>query len=185
MLKIFFAVMVGWMAALGVAEAKPMTLTFADHVYIHRWSKANQNEFTPADQPDLNKWRDMVTLNLHPDVKDGDRLAELANAVLGNYQRSGKVIRTDSRPRTDKKPAEHLIVAVLGAPGVVEAAFARLVLVDDVAVIAVYSHRAYGADAAKTMSAWLEANGPATEKALMDWKGIPKPASLRALPQSK
>jgi hypothetical protein len=35
------------------------------------------------------------------------------------------------------------------------------------------------------MSAWLDKNGAATEKALMSWTGMPSLAALNALPQAK
>jgi hypothetical protein len=153
--------------------------------YLHRWSKSGLNEFTPAGQEDLGKWRDMVTLNVHAKVRTGDQLAGLANAVLGNYQGAGgRIVRTDSKPRTPQKEAEHLIVALLSAPGVLEAAFARVVLVDGQGMVLVYSHRAYGAQSGATMGKWLEANGQKVETQLMAWNGYSRPAQLARLPQS-
>src|SRR5262245_48467377 len=137
-------------------ESQPLTVAFGGRPFIHRWSKDNQNEFTPEGQTDLTKWNEMVTINIHANVKDSDQLAALANSVLSNYQRSGKIVRTDSKPRTEKRPAEHLIVAILGAPGVTETAFARLMLVDGRGIIAVYSRRAYGEDGATTIGKWLQ-----------------------------
>lgn len=123
----------------------------------------------------------MVTLNVHESVRNGDQLAGLANGVLANYRRAGRVIRTASRPRTDARPAEHLIVALLQAPGLVEAVLARVVLVDGVGVVVVRSHRAYGARAADSAGDWLAANGPALEASLMAWSVTPAPAQLRQL----
>ena len=78
--------------------------------YFHRWSKNNQHEFTPEKQEDLDKWSDMMTVNAYPDVQDGERLAQTANAVLDNYKRQqAKVLKTDSVPRTADRPAEHFI----------------------------------------------------------------------------
>lgn len=151
--------------------------------YLHRWSKNGQNEFTPGHETDLTTWRDMVTVNLLDAVKDGDQLAAAANAVLGNYQKHGKIVRTNSKPRTDKLPAEHLVVAVLGNPAFLEAAFARLVLVDGVGMVVVYSHRVYGAKAGPAMSDWLKSNGVQAEKTLMAWDKLPTLAALKALPQ--
>jgi hypothetical protein len=163
---------------------KPMTLSFGGVEYVHRWSQKGQNEFTPPAQPDLKKWRDMVTVNVHDQVRNGDQLAALANGVLGNYQRAGKIVRTDSKPRTPQREAEHLIVAVLAADGVMEAAFARVMLVEGKGVIVVYSHRAYGKDVA-SLGPWLESKGEATETTLMAWNKLPKLADIKALPQSK
>jgi hypothetical protein len=168
-----------------VPASGPMTLKFGGVEYLHRWSQKGQNEFTPPAQPDLKKWRDMLTLNLHEQVRDGDQLAALANGVLGNYERNGKIVRTDSKPRTPQRPAEHLVVAILAAPGLAEAAFARFVLVDGKGMVVVYSHRAYGNDAATAIGAWLQAKGPSVEATLMSWQPIPKPAQLKALPQAR
>lgn len=148
---------------VAAADLKPLVVSFGDRSFIHRWSKNNQNEFTPEKQTDLTKWEEMITLNVHPDVKDGDQLARLANAIRGNYERAGRILRTDSKPRTEEQPAEHFIVAIVGAPGVMETSFARAVLVDGTGVVIVYSRRAYGALAAETLGSWLQTNGPATE----------------------
>ena len=167
------------------APAKPMTLGFGGVQYVHRWSQKGQNEFTPPAETDLAKWRDMVTINLHDEVHDGDQLAALANTVLGNYDAHGEIVRTDSRARTPTHPAEHLVVAVMPARGLMEAAFARFMLVEGKGVIVVFSHRAYGEHAADEVGAWLQAHGERTEGMLMGWNGLPKLAAVRALPQAK
>ena len=33
--------------------------------YFHRWSDNDQHEFTPTGQDDLQKWTDMITINVH------------------------------------------------------------------------------------------------------------------------
>ena len=187
---------VGCAVASPVASAPPgtagsslaaagTTLRFEGVDYLHRWSKDGQNEFTPKSDPDLAKWRDMVTVNVFEAVRTGEQLAEVANKVLGNYQARGKILRTDSRPRTAGRPAEHLIVAALGDPAFLEAAFARLLLVDGAGYVVVRSHRVYGKAAGPAMSDWLKANGPNVEKALMEWDQLPPRDALRKLPQSR
>ena|SRR5688572_14823301 len=171
---------------LATSQAASATkLNFGGKVYLHRWSKGGQHEFTREGDEDLSRWRDMVTVNAHDAVRNAEQLAALANSILSNYQRHGKILRTDSKPRTPQRPAEHLIVALLGNPEFLEAAFARIVLVDGVGEAAVYSHRIYGKEAAKAMGEWLSANGASIEKTLMTWDRIPAPAALRSLPQSK
>ena len=169
----------------GSPAGGPLSLDFHGTTYVHRWSRDGQNEFTPDGERDLTRWRDMVTVNVHDNVADGDRLAELANRVLANYQNNGKVLRTDSKPRTPQRPAEHLVVAVLGRPAFLEAAFARFLLVDGKGLVVVYSHRIYSEAAGPAMSEWLQANGPTMETALMSWSGLPSIAALKTLPQSK
>ncbi len=179
----------GMLAAADKPAASPAasaaTLTFGGVVYFHRWSKGSQHEFTPEGDKDLSRWRDMVTINTHEAVRDGEQLAVLANSVMSNYQKHGKIVRTDSKPRTPQRPAEHFIAAILGNPALLEAVFARVVLIDGVGTVAVVSHRIYGKEAAGPMGEWVKANGPAIEKALMAWDRIPSTAALRALPQSK
>jgi len=148
--------------------------------YFHRWSKNNQHEFTPEKQEDLDKWSDMMTVNAYPDVQDGERLAQTANAVLDNYKRQqAKVLKTDSVPRTADWPAEHFIAVVFGRPNFIEVAFARFKLVDGTGCSFVYSHRIYGEKVGDEMSAWLSANGAAVEKALMEWSSMPSPIKSR------
>src|SRR5262249_29558133 len=60
--------------------------SFKGLTYFDRWSENNQYEFTPQGQEDLDKWTDMVTINIYPDARDGDALAGKANAVLENYK---------------------------------------------------------------------------------------------------
>lgn len=161
-----------------------MTLTFGGVDFEHRWSNGGQNEFTPKGQENLNSWHDMITFNVQEAVTNGEQLAALANGVLGTYQRAGTIVRTTSRPLTAERQAEHLVVAVLGNAALLEAVFARFVLIDGVGTIAIYSHRVYGQSAGPAMSEWLQANGPQIESALMAWDKLPKPAALKALPQS-
>ena len=153
----------------GMAQTKATSLSFVGMNFVHRWSKEGQNEFTPAADTDLARWHDMVTVNVNDAVRNGDQLADLANRVLTKYQAHGKIVRTDSKPRTPQRPAEHLIVALLGNPG----------------VVAVYSHRIYGENTAQPMGEWLERSGPSIEKALMQWDGVPSVSALKQLPQSK
>ena len=160
------------------------TLSFRGTPFVHRWSKAGQHEFTPADSADLAIWRDMLTLNLHGSVVRGQQLADVANKVFDNYHRGGKVLQTRSTPRTIARPAEHLLVAVLGTPELLEAAFARCLLHDGTGVVAVVSHRVYGKAAGPQMSDWLRANGSQVDQALMAWSALPSVASLNRLPKS-
>jgi hypothetical protein len=167
-LIVFFLVL-GAAATLKPAD-EDAAFKFQNVEYFHRWSGGTQHEFTPAKQEDLDHWADMMTINTYPAVSDGEKLAEAANAVLGNYKRAGKVVRTNSVPATDERPAEHFIAVVFSRPDFSEAAFARLMLVDGKGHSFVYSHRFYGKEASDEMSAWLKANGEKTEKTLMDWE---------------
>jgi hypothetical protein len=124
--------------------AKP-AFVFDGVGYLPRWSMKNQHEFTPEGQEDLEKWSDMITMNVYPDAHDGDALAAKANAVLENYKsHHGKVLRTNSLPRTPDRPAEHFIAVVFGRQNFIEVALARFKLVDGTGCSIVYSHRIYG-----------------------------------------
>lgn len=158
---------------------------FRGVTYLHRWMENDQHEFTPEGQEDLQRWSDMITINLHRTAKDGDALANVANGVLENYKRAGgRVLRTNSKPRTDTAPAEHLMVVILPQPTMIEIAFARFVLVDGMGCVVVYSHREYGEKIGPRVSAWLQENGPKIEPQLMEWKTFPAPEALQTLPAS-
>ncbi len=162
-------------------KADALTLRFRDTDFVHRWSKDGQHEFTPQGEADLKTWRDMVTLNVHPAVVRGEQLAEVANKVLANYQEHGRILATRSKPRTADQPAEHLIVAGLATPQLLEAAFARCLLHDGTGMVAVVSHRVYGRNAGPEFGDWLKANGPSIEQSLMAWGPLPSLASLKRL----
>jgi len=163
------------------AAAKP-AFVFGGVSYLHRWSQNDQHEFTPEGQEDLEKWSDMITINVYPSAHDGDALSAKANAVLENYKsHKDMVLRTNSVLRTPDRPAEHFIGVVFGRSNFIEVAFARFKLLDGVGCSIVYSHRIYGEKVGDQMSAWLNDNGPKVEKMLMEWKDIPSSASLREL----
>ncbi|HEV7499584.1 MAG TPA: hypothetical protein VGQ33_06240 [Vicinamibacteria bacterium] len=161
------------------AKAAPI-LRFQQVDFLHRWSKDGQHEFTPKGQEDLEHWTDMVTIDVHDEATDGDTLAALATQVVARYQAAGKILKTDSKPRTADHPAEHFAAAILPDPAFLEAAFARFLLVEGHGVVAVYSHRVYG-KAGPEMAAWLDAQGAKSEQALMAWEGVPAPARLASL----
>jgi hypothetical protein len=168
------------------AAAAKAAFVFGGAGYLHRWSMNDQHEFTPEGQEDLEKWSDMITVNVYPNTHDGDALAVKANAVLENYKsHKGMVLRTNSVPQTSDRPAEHFISVVFGRPNFIEVAFARFKLLDGVGCSIVYSHRIYGEKVGDQMSAWLNDNGPKVEKMLMEWKDIPSSASLRELPRKE
>ena len=152
------------MDRVAIAEARRSHDTTADKPafviggvgYFHRWSQNDQHEFTPTRQDDLEKWSDMITINVYPSAHDGDALAVKANAVLENYKsHGGRVLRTDSVPRTPDRPAEHFIAVIFGRPKFLEAAFGRFKLVDGVGCSIVYSDRIYGEKVGDQMSKWL------------------------------
>lgn len=156
---------------------------FGSVAYFHRWSQNDQHEFTPAGQEDLKKWSDMITVNGYPDVKDGERLAAAANAVLENYKKhQAKVLKTRSVPRTAEQSAEHFIAVMFTRPDFIEVAFARFKLLDGKGCSLVYSHRIYGEEIGDQMRAWLSANDQAVETTLMEWNSIPSPTLLHQEP---
>ena len=101
-----FALLLGMCASLAMSpspspfRADKPAFVFRSASYWHRWSNNDQHEFTPRGQEDLQKWSDMVTINLYPDVRDGAALATTASAVLENYKNhQAMVLKTDSAPR--------------------------------------------------------------------------------------
>lgn len=152
------------------ADSKAPAFQFREVNYFHRWSKNDQHEYTPDKQEDLDRWSDMITINDYPKVHDGDALAATANTVLGNYKSAeGKILKTNSVPRTADRPAEHFIAVMFTRPAFIEIAFARFRLRDSKGQSSVYSHRFYGDKKSDEANAWLKADGGAVEKALLEW----------------
>jgi hypothetical protein len=163
------------------AEASPNEKTaafsLADVKYFHRYTKGDLHEYTPKGQDDLNRWTDMVTINVYRNATDGEALASAANTVLQTYKANkAMVVKTSSVPRTHEKPAEHLIVVLFPRREFIEAVFARFRMHDGIGSSVVYSHRIYGAKSGDAMSAWLKKNGPTIESKLMAWSAMPKQA---------
>jgi hypothetical protein len=185
LLRIIVSLAFAWSAAPAAksqaADPSPKrAFVFGNTPYFHRWSQNDQHEFTPAEQEDLKRWSDMITVNGYPDVADAEKLAATANAVLENYKNhQARVLKTRSVPRATDRPAEHLIAVVFTRPNFIEAAFARFKLVDGKGFSFVYSHRIYGEDIGDKLNAWLKANGEEVEKALIEWNSVPSPTSLR------
>jgi hypothetical protein len=153
-------------------QSKAPAFTFREVSYFPRWSNNDQREFTPENQEDLDHWTDMITINGYPGVDDNEKMAGTANAVLGNYRsHQGKVLKTRSVPATNDRPAEHFISVMFVRPEFVEIAFAHFKLVNKKGHSFVYSHRFYGDEKSEKASAWIEAEGEAVEKALMEWEG--------------
>lgn len=146
---------------------------FNDTAYMHRWSENGQHEFTPRGDADLSTWKDMITINVHDTVRDGEALADLANRVVENYKAHGFIMRTLSKPRTDTSEAEHFVAAVLQGTNVVEAAFARMMLVEGRGTVVVYSKRFYGEDAQAGLTRWFKAYAVEIERVLLSWNRIP------------
>lgn len=60
---------VAWMLptqqARAAAPQKEAAFVFNDVCCFHRWSKNDQHEFTPEKREDLEKWADMIRMELH------------------------------------------------------------------------------------------------------------------------
>ena len=139
-----------------------------DTNYFLRWSQGSQHEYTPEGQEDLTRWTDMLTLNYHSQVQDGEGLAMWANQVLGYYQENhASVIRTDSVPATETTPAEHLAVVAFRTPEFVEVVMTRFKLLDSKGAAVTYSRRTYGDTAVDQAMEWLQDNGASMEGVLM------------------
>jgi len=166
---------VGSTTLIAGTQDKNPAFSFANVNYFHRFTDKDQHEYTPAGQEDLKAWADMVTLLVYRNVKDGEGLAATANRVLETYKANrAVVVKTDSVPRTQNKPAEHLIVVIFGRPEFIEVAFSRFRMYNGVGSAVVFSHRIYGNAVGDMMKQWLEKNGPATEANLMKWDSMPK-----------
>lgn len=155
--------------APGSAHSPVKTLRFDDRDFHFRFANKGLYEFTPEGESDLKTWRNMVTINLHRQIQTPEHLAQAANNILGNSRQLGRVMKAASKPATPTTPAEHMIVAVLGQPGFLEAAFTRLFLHRSAGIAITYSYRIYQEKAGPAMSEWLNANGNRLETVLVRW----------------
>ena len=155
-------------------------LEFDGRVFFPRWGRNGQHEFTPERETDLQSWTNMLTVNVHRAVADGEGLARLANGILSNYRQNGRVLKTLSKPARPDSPAEHMITAVLGRPGTLEVAFTRVVLRRERGVVLTYSHRIHAPDAGPAMAEWLNANGNRVEAVLAAWRDFARIEALAA-----
>lgn len=178
----------GWILerrkAASAARRGGAGFTWGGTRWVHRWSRDGQHEFTPLDQPDLDRWTRMVTVDVHPQVTDGEGLAGVVAAVTARYRAAGRVVRSARTPGAGGAPAEHFVSAVLEDAGVAEAVLARFFVRDGTGFVVVSARRAYGEDAEQDAQAWLEAYGADEEAALMSFGGFPSLDALRALPRS-
>lgn len=154
------------------AQARPSPsreLRFDNVRFLHRWSKDGQHEFTPEGDEDQARWSTMFTINRHATVRNGDQLADVANRVVENYKRNGRIIRTASRPAGPNVAAEHLAVVMFVRPEFIEVAFTRFMLANGTGFAVTYAKRIHDKAAGPRMSEWLLANGPRTEALLLAW----------------
>ena len=82
--------------ALAADNAKP-AFAFQQVDYFHRWSQGTQHEFTPAKQEDLDRWTDMITINVYPSVDDGEKMAGTGHSEP-NAKRESLGERPEQRP---------------------------------------------------------------------------------------
>ena len=144
----------------------PVGITFRGRGYVHRPWEDRRQEFTPAGQDDRSGWRDMVTVDAHPAVRDDAGVANLANTVLGNYQRVRAVVLATDRPVD--RPGEYFACVVYRAATFVEVAFSRFTLVRGEGRVVTYAHRIHGGDD-DAVRVWLDGNASAVHEALMAW----------------
>lgn len=151
------------------------SFTFVKQPYYFRYSKNNLTEYTPKGQSNLNNWKDMMTVNSYAEVRDAEALAKVANNTLSLYREySAMIVKSDSKPRTEKSPAEHLIVAIFSQEKFTEISFARFLLRNGKGYSIVASHRIYGEKMKDEMSSWVIKNSSKYETELMAMPGIPK-----------
>lgn len=153
--------------------------------YFHRSSQSNErmeiHEFTPDGQSDLSAWTDMVTVTHYRDVKDADGLFAIANIAFSMYESAGgNILVTDSVAATESKSAEHLLVGLLFAHGIIEAVFNRFIMHEGTGTAVMFSRRVYGEGVGDEMSDWLRDHGQATEERLMS---LDAAKIIKAVPQ--
>jgi hypothetical protein len=148
--------------------------------YFPRSSDANQYQFTPAGQENLNTFRDMLTVVLDPRAQDAAGLTQYANQLVATYkQNKGVIVRTVAVPATAQKPGEYFVAAMLPGPNVMEFAAARLILVGKEGAAVVYSHRYYGDTDADSLGHWVQSYGPDVETELLKFDAARMVSSVK------
>lgn len=122
----------------------------------------------PAGQQDSAKWEDRLTVTLYPSAKDDAGLANISTQILNRYKGAHAIIvRTNSVRVPPQQHTEYFMAAVLGNPDLEEFGANRYVLINNVGVGLISSHRIYGKAVGNTMSQWMDTNGPTIETQLM------------------
>ena len=111
-------------------EAKA-AFAFGGVSYFQRWAQDDQCEFTPTGQENLEKWSDMITINVYPSAHDGDTLAMKANGVLENY------------PSHTTPACRAFYRCCFWSIKFSQGGICRFKLVDGIGCSIVYSHRVY------------------------------------------
>lgn len=157
------------------ASAQP-ALDFDGKRYLHRYSKNGQHEFTPAGQEDLQRWQEMMTLVVQPGF-DAARTRQWAEAMAAGYKEKGLLIQADQPPG-----GEYRMHGVLGAPGMVEVNFVRIMPHGGGALAVLVQRRFYGEES-RQMADWVRDNTPRISGLLVDWQP-PSQSAIAALRES-
>lgn len=153
-----------------------LALSFDGKRYLHRYSKNGQHEFTPAGQEDLQRWQEMMTLVVNQGF-DTEKTRRWAEAMAAGYKERGMLIQADQPPG-----GEYRMLGVLGAPGVIEVNFVRVMPYGSAAMAAMVQRRFYGEDG-RQMADWVRDNTPRISGLLVDWQP-PSQSAVAALPES-
>jgi len=144
-------------SASASVELDNSSLLFDSSDYFYRWSNADMHEFTPKGQAVDGEWEDMLTINYYKDVSDKPSLAEVAGAVLANYQEAGGIILgVDAVSAGDEDPSEYIMAVVFGATNIAEFAFVRFKIKDGMGVSLAYAHREYGENVGEQIDRWMQ-----------------------------
>lgn len=152
------------------------TLNFDGKRYLHRYSKNGQHEFTPAGQEDLQRWQEMLTLVMRPGA-DAENTRQWAEAMAAGYKEKGLLVQADQPPG-----GEYRMLGVLGAPGMTEVNFVRVMPHGSGAMTVLVQRRFYGEES-RQMADWVRDNSPRLSGLLVDWQP-PAESQIKALPES-
>jgi len=188
LLCLFVALSVTAVAGASAKEpAKPApatTVTFAGVKYVHRLTLNGRSDFVPASQPG-EAWRDRMSIIVRENVTTSEQVSDIAGNLFATVSDLGEVVQAESIPNPRTHETEHFFAAKMDGKGYTQAAFVRLGLYEGKGVLVMYTHRTHGEHSAESSTGWLDRNGEDIQQKLMSWKGLPKLAQLKALPQSK
>lgn len=153
------------------------TLNFNGQDYVLREAKdGTVFNFTPRDQPDVQKRTDLFSVVTYRDVQNYEQLVAQKNRVVATYDHPGAKVFTakDAEPSADFR-GESYLVAGQCADGYCDANVARFVLSGGMGFALIYTRSFYDTrsddaahDAPHALGEWINSQGTQVTTSLLD-----------------
>lgn len=182
-MKILITAFLTLVNSLALANMKE--LQFNSTKFLYRTSSAYETyDFTPDKQTDPEKYHEIITLNVYPQVKDTKALSQIANEVAESYAEHGAPF-IDKIQKTKTPLKEYFFSTQWPIEKTAEASFTRFFLNDGIGMSAIYTQRFYGLKAKTEMNTWVKKNGKKIKSELLSWKKIPNILTLKEITESE